>query len=98
VAVDLPTATVTVGSAADLLVDETPGEGLVWTGDHVDPDRLAAQTSAHGEAQPVTVHASPERCPDRWLLRWARPHRRVAPGQSVVFYEGDEVVGGATAA
>ena len=98
VAVDLPTATVTVGSAADLLVDETPVESLVWTGDHVDPDGLAAQTSAHGTAEPVTVHASLERYPDRWQLRWARPHRRVAPGQSVVFYEGDEVVGGATAA
>jgi len=30
-------------------------------------------------------------------VRWATPHRRVAPGQSVVFYEGDEVTGGATA-
>ena len=98
VAVDLPTATVTVGSAADLLVDETPVESLVWTGDHVDTDGLAAQTSAHGTAEPVTVHASLERSPDRWQLRWVRPHRRVAPGQSVVFYEGDEVVGGATAA
>jgi tRNA-uridine 2-sulfurtransferase len=32
------------------------------------------------------------------LLRWVEPRRRVAPGQSVVLYEGDEVVGSATAA
>jgi tRNA-specific 2-thiouridylase len=25
---------------------------------------------------------------------WAEPQRRVAPGQSVVLYAGDEVVGG----
>ncbi|MEZ5183856.1 MAG: aminomethyltransferase beta-barrel domain-containing protein [Acidimicrobiales bacterium] len=31
------------------------------------------------------------------LLRWARPERRVAPGQSVVLYDGDEVVAGARA-
>ena len=30
-------------------------------------------------------------------VRWAEPQRRVAPGQSVVAYEGDEVVGGGLA-
>jgi tRNA-specific 2-thiouridylase len=28
------------------------------------------------------------------LVRFERPERRVAPGQSVVLYRGDEVVGG----
>ena len=28
------------------------------------------------------------------MVRFAEPHRRVAAGQSVVLYEGDEVVGG----
>jgi tRNA U34 2-thiouridine synthase MnmA/TrmU len=31
------------------------------------------------------------------VVRWASPQRRVAPGQSLVAYEGDEVVGGGTA-
>ena len=31
-------------------------------------------------------------------MRWAEPHRAVAPGQSVVAYAGDVVVGGGTTA
>ncbi len=30
-------------------------------------------------------------------ILWTEPHRRVAAGQSVVFYVGDEVVGGGIA-
>ncbi|MEC9424195.1 MAG: tRNA methyl transferase PRC-barrel domain-containing protein, partial [Actinomycetota bacterium] len=91
--VDVSTATVTVGSANDLLVDETPVEKLVWTGNRAAGSDLIAQTSAHGMAEPGEVVGGP----DEWVVRWKRPRRRVAPGQSVVFYEGDEVVGGAMA-
>ena len=91
--VDVSTATVTVGSANDLLVDETPVGELVWTGDCATGSNRIAQTSAHGMADPAEVIGGP----DQWLVRWGRPRRRVAPGQSVVFYEGDEVVGGAIA-
>jgi tRNA U34 2-thiouridine synthase MnmA/TrmU len=31
-------------------------------------------------------------------VRFAAPHRRVAAGQSVVLYQGDQVVGGGIAA
>jgi tRNA U34 2-thiouridine synthase MnmA/TrmU len=31
-------------------------------------------------------------------VTFERPHRRVAPGQSVVLYRGDEVLGGGIAA
>jgi tRNA U34 2-thiouridine synthase MnmA/TrmU len=63
-----------------------------WVDDEPDPgESLVAQMSAHGE--PV-------------LARWVPPGtvfldtavRRVAPGQSVVLYRGDAVVGGAIAA
>ncbi|HEX8582085.1 MAG TPA: tRNA 2-thiouridine(34) synthase MnmA [Acidimicrobiales bacterium] len=87
--VDPSTATVTVGDAADLLVDGQPLAGLAWAGGPVEGEVLA-QCSAHGDAVPATV--------DGDVLRWARPHRRVAPGQSVVLYDGDVVVGGAVAA
>ena len=30
-------------------------------------------------------------------MRWLETRRKVAPGQAVVFYENDAVVGGATA-
>ena len=31
-------------------------------------------------------------------IAWVQPRRRVAPGQSVVLYDGDDVLGGGTAA
>ena len=91
--VDVSTATVTVGSAKELLVDETLVGELVWTGDRATGPDLTAQTSAHGMAESAEVVGGP----NQWLVRWGRPRRRVAPGQSVVFYQGDEVVGGAIA-
>ena len=87
--VDVTTATVTVGSREDLLVD---GEDLV---DAVWADRPVAgpvlvQCSAHGEVRDGVLAG------DR--IEWATPQPRVAPGQSVVFYDGDEVLGGAITA
>ena len=88
-AVDVATATVTVGPAADLLVDHTPVEATRWAHGAVN-GRLLVQTSAHGTPRWAAVD------PDG--VQWDEPHRRVAPGQSVVFYEGEEVVGGGLAA
>jgi len=91
--VDVAAATVTVGSAEDLLVDGTPVESVAWTaGQDRTGSSLDVQTSAHGAAHPAIVSED-----EGTVVRWARPHRRVAPGQAVVFYEGDEVVGGAMA-
>ena len=86
--VDVPAATVRVGSARDLLVDATPVERFSWADCSVDGPVLV-QTSAHGHVNTAVL--------DGDVVRWPAPRRRVAPGQSVVFYEGDEVVGGALA-
>lgn len=51
---------------------------------------VLVQCSAHGEAHRAVLHGS--------TLQWDRPQKRVAPGQSVVFYDPaapDEVLGGA---
>ena len=88
VAVDVASRRVTVGAAADLLVDDTALSDLAWA-DRPVTGTIRAQVSAHGTAADGVV--------DGATLRWAEPHRRVAPGQSVVLYEGDEVVGSATA-
>ena len=53
--------------------------------------RLEVQFSAHG--RPVAASWSPD-----GIVVTAEPIRRVAPGQSVVLYRGDAVVGGGTAA
>ena len=58
--------------------------------------RVLVQCSAHGESRPATI----EPTGDGVTVTWARPQRRVAPGQSVVFYDlaDRSVLGGGTAA
>jgi tRNA U34 2-thiouridine synthase MnmA/TrmU len=55
---------------------------------------VLVQTSAHGTAHEgeVVPDAHHPGDPTRVVVRWQAPQRRVAPGQSVVVYEGDEVV------
>jgi tRNA-specific 2-thiouridylase len=50
---------------------------------------VQAQTSAHGEPADAAF--------DGATVRFATPQRRVAPGQSVVLYRGDQVLGGGIA-
>lgn len=89
VAVDVPGATVTVGGPADLEVSTQAVSDLRWVDGPPQAD-VEVQTSAHG-----TTHAA--RITDA-SVQWDQPTRRVAPGQSMVFYVADQVVGGATAA
>jgi tRNA-specific 2-thiouridylase len=59
-------------------------------------DEVLVQGSAHGEraAARIECHGGDYR------MMWARPNRRIAPGQTVVFYDkADQVVlGGAIVA
>jgi tRNA-specific 2-thiouridylase len=86
--VDVARSTVTVGTKADLLTARLELDDLAWTADAL-PGPVAAQTSAHGK--PVSG-----RIVDGGFVPDA-PMRKVAPGQSVVLYDGDQVVAGATA-
>jgi tRNA-uridine 2-sulfurtransferase len=88
--VDVPGATVRVGSERDLLMETLVLDQLVWADGPVSGP-LAAQCSAHGRPRPVLVEAVGDRTA---RLTFGRQERRVAPGQSVVLYDGDEVVGG----
>jgi tRNA-specific 2-thiouridylase len=94
--VDLATSTVTVGSKRDLLVDHQVLTGLGWAADPV-AGPVLVQTSAHGTPVPARIEPVDGGAAGEAVVRWAEPQRRVAPGQSVVAYEGDEVVGGALA-
>ena len=87
-AVDAASATVTVGSLDDLLVDRVRLSELVWAGDGVTGSVLA-QCSAHGHPVPATF--------DGEYAWFADRQRAVAPGQSVVLYDRDEVLGGGIA-
>jgi len=93
--VDLSTATVTIGTAAELRTRRTTVDRPVWAaGPHVGD--VLVQVSAHGEPRPAVLVGDD----DGLAVEWANAVRRVAPGQSVVFYDVDRpdtVVGGALA-
>ena len=87
------TNTVVVGTADLLGVDVIEGSHARWPGPTpVGEVRLGAQLRAHGEEFPATVTADD----DRVVVRLDARTRGVAPGQSVVLYEGTRVVGSAT--
>ncbi len=92
VGVDTASATVTVGSLEDLLVTEIAVRAPSWVDNPpAGEDSLDVQVSAHGRPVPASWSAG-------GVVRVASPVRRVAPGQSVVLYRGDDVVGGGLAA
>jgi tRNA-specific 2-thiouridylase len=92
VEIDHGSATVTVGRRDDLVVPAQRIENLVWS--HVPLDgRFLVQCSAHGGPAPARLGAD-DAGP---LIAWDEPQRRVAPGQSVVLYRDDRVVGGGVA-
>jgi len=88
ISVDTATRTVVVGEAADLLAPAVALTQLCWVDQPVQgPTQV--QTSAHGDAVDADFDGS--------TVRFVEPQRRVAPGQSVVLYRGDEVLGGGIA-
>jgi len=91
--VDVAAATVTIGRAADLLAGGVELGDVVWAHDPVGGPVLA-QCSAHGTPWPAAVQPGPD---GTAAVRFDAPQRRVAPGQSVVLYRDDLVVGGGIA-
>ncbi len=89
VQVDVRSRRVVVGSAEDLLSED------VWLSDHVWADQphvgpVHVQISAHGAQAPAYLTSDGN-------VHWDQARRKVAPGQAVVFYCDDLVIGGATA-
>jgi tRNA-specific 2-thiouridylase len=89
VEVDAAAGVVTVGAAEDLLTDRVAVDDLRWVDEPMAGAPLEAQCSAHGRPRPCRVEGD--------AVVWQQPERRVAPGQSVVLYAGDQVVAGAIA-
>ena len=89
--VDVDAGTVVVGTEADLLVERVGVTALTWVDEPVPAGApVLAQSTAHGPADPAVFEGD--------ALRYRRPGRRVAPGQTVALYRGDRVLGGGTAA
>nr|MBA3525120.1 tRNA 2-thiouridine(34) synthase MnmA [Geodermatophilaceae bacterium] len=87
------TATVTVGPAALLDVDEVRTGPPVWTGAAPSlPFRGIAQLRAHGAVSPARADATGTGL----VVVLDEPQRGVAAGQALVLYDDDRVVGSAT--
>lgn len=87
------TNTVVVGTEDLLGIDVVVGEHARWCGDAPTGQlRVGAQLRAHGEEFAGVATAEGERV----TVRLDRRARGVAPGQSVVLYDGTRVVGSAT--
>jgi tRNA-specific 2-thiouridylase len=87
VGVDVPARRVTVGDESALFVGHTNVHDLAWPHES-DPSlvhsrEVLVQGSAHGARSSATVHLGDGGA----RLEWHRPQRRIAPGQSVVFYD-----------
>jgi len=84
---------VTVGSAAD-----TKASGLLacetnWLRptESDRPVHCGVKFRSNGQPKPAVVRV---RAPDRLEVRFDTPQQAVAPGQAVVCYDGDELIGG----
>jgi tRNA-uridine 2-sulfurtransferase len=95
VEVDAPRNQVLIGTADLLSVTDIVGDHVRWCGPPPQGAvRVGAQIRAHGEEVPSTAHLDG----GDLRVRLDRPARGVAPGQSVVLYDGTRVVGSATIA
>ncbi|MHB8275802.1 MAG: tRNA 2-thiouridine(34) synthase MnmA, partial [Dermatophilaceae bacterium] len=89
------TNTVVVGTGELLGVDAITGDHARWCGPAPEGVvSVGAQVRAHGEEIPATAWADGKKVE----VRLGRRIRGVAPGQSVVLYDGTRVVGSATIA
>ena len=85
----------TVGDDADLLRDDLVVDGVTWVDEPVVGSALV-QCSAHGEPRRASIGVDRGVDDESITVTWAEPQRRIAPGQSVVFYDATDtrVLGG----
>jgi tRNA-specific 2-thiouridylase len=91
--IDAESRNVTLGAESDLYGSELTARDLNWISIPAlnAPLRVEAKVRYRHQAAPAVVEPSG---PDSVRVRFDTPQRAIAPGQSVVFYDGDEVVGG----
>jgi tRNA-uridine 2-sulfurtransferase len=94
-ALEPATATVRVGGEASLLAREAPFTGFNWLS--LDPpvagEPIEAQIRYRHAPAAARLHLAPEGASGR--IEFDEPQRAVTPGQSVAFYRGERLLGGA---
>ena len=84
---------VVVGSEEALLQKELIAENIVWGGQGLPADSLRVEAKIRYRTRETKATLTPLPAGTVRLL-FDEPQRGVSPGQSVVFYRGEEVVGG----
>jgi tRNA-specific 2-thiouridylase len=84
---------VTVGGSADLLSRSLVARDVNWIAiDHLrEPMRVRAKIRHRHEPAPALLENAPN---DEVRVTFDEPQRAITPGQAVVFYDGELVVGG----
>jgi tRNA-specific 2-thiouridylase len=97
--VDVGRGVVVVGDERDLRDAAVRVVGVTWT-DEPARGPVRVQCSAHGATAAAEVVPVIDAAVGAVEVRWHTPQRRIAPGQSVVFYDGLDrrVLGGGLAA
>lgn len=91
--IDPVSHSVTVGADAELATEKLRANRLNWISiaNLTGPLRVKAKIRHRHEPAWATLEPAG---PDEVVATFDQPQRAVTPGQSAVFYEGDEVVGG----
>lgn len=92
--IDIDTSTVRVGPPELLDVDRIEGVHLTWTGEPLTSSACAMLVQVRAHAAPVPAGVRVDA--GRLLVDLEQPIRGLAPGQTVVVYDGTRVVGSAT--
>ena len=92
---DMQANTVTVGPEENLFDRIVYADEVNWIAipELKGPLRVTARTRYHQTEQPATVYPAG---PDSFRLEFDQPQRAPTPGQAVVLYQGDVVLGGGT--
>ena len=93
-ATDAEKNTVTLATNDQLFSSKVYAEHLNWIAGDVpsEPKTVVARVRYHGKDQPATLHFLGN---GNILAEFSIPQRAVTPGQAIVFYQGDQMLGGA---
>ena len=95
VAIDRERNAIIVGREEDVYRDELIAGEVNYIGGERLTEPIEVTAKIRYRAKEAEAIVTPER-EDRVQVRFRQPQRAITPGQAVVFYRGDEVIGGGT--